>query len=77
MVALGEGLGLDPSAVRDGLERVTAVPGRMERIDAGQPFGVIVDYAHSPASLEVVLGLLAPRGGCPRGRVDRRVRIGR
>ncbi len=60
VVALGEGLGLDPMAVRDGLERVTAVPGRMERIEAGQPFGVIVDYAHSPASLETVLGLLAP-----------------
>jgi UDP-N-acetylmuramoyl-L-alanyl-D-glutamate--2,6-diaminopimelate ligase len=67
VVALGEGLGLDPSAVREGLEAVEGVPGRMERIEAGQPFGVIVDYAHSPASLEVVLGLLAPvaaaRGG--------------
>ena len=43
------------------------VPGRMERLDAGQPFGVVIDYAHSPASLEKVLGLLAPlaaaRGG--------------
>ena len=39
----------------------------MERIDAGQPFAVVVDYAHSPASLETVLDLLAPvaaaRGG--------------
>ena len=39
----------------------------MERIEAGQPFGVIVDYAHSPASLQAVLDLLAPvaaaRGG--------------
>ena len=64
---LGEVLGLDPGAVRAGLEGVTGVPGRMERIDAGQPFGVIVDYAHSPASLQVVLDLLAPiaaaRGG--------------
>ena len=32
----------------------------MERVDAGQPFGVIVDYAHSPASLRGVLDLLAP-----------------
>ncbi len=32
----------------------------MERIDLGQPFTVIVDYAHSPASLETVLDLLAP-----------------
>jgi UDP-N-acetylmuramoyl-L-alanyl-D-glutamate--2,6-diaminopimelate ligase len=59
-VAVGEGLGLDPQAVRAGIESVTVVPGRMERIDLGQPFTVIVDYAHSPASLETVLDLLAP-----------------
>jgi UDP-N-acetylmuramoyl-L-alanyl-D-glutamate--2,6-diaminopimelate ligase len=39
----------------------------MERVEAGQPFGVIIDYAHSPASLAGVLDLLAPvaaaRGG--------------
>jgi len=67
VVALGEGLGLAPDAVRAGLEGVSGVPGRMERIDEGQPFGVIVDYAHSPASLTTVLDLLAPiaaaRGG--------------
>ena len=60
VVALGEGLGLDAAAVRDGLASVTAVPGRMERVDLGQPFSVIVDYAHSPASLQTVLDLLAP-----------------
>jgi len=32
----------------------------MERVDCGQPFGVIVDYAHSPASLETVLDQLGP-----------------
>lgn len=67
VVALGEAVGLDSAAVRAGLESVAAVRGRMERIDAGQPFTVIVDYAHSPASLEAVLDLLAPlaaaRGG--------------
>jgi UDP-N-acetylmuramoyl-L-alanyl-D-glutamate--2,6-diaminopimelate ligase len=66
-VALGEGLGLDPAAVRAGLESVPGVPGRMERIEQGQPFTVIVDYAHSPASLETVLDLIGPlaaaRGG--------------
>lgn len=67
VVALGDGIGLDPAAVRDGLAAVPVVPGRMERIEAGQPFGVIVDFAHSPASLQTVLDLLAPlaasRGG--------------
>jgi UDP-N-acetylmuramoyl-L-alanyl-D-glutamate--2,6-diaminopimelate ligase len=63
VVALADGLELDPLAVRSGLEAVTAVPGRMERVDAGQPFGVIVDYAHSPASLATVLDLLAPVAG--------------
>ncbi len=60
VVALGEALGLDPEAVRNGLASVRGVPGRMERIDEGQPFGVIVDYAHSPASLQGVLDLMAP-----------------
>ena len=67
VVALGEALGLDVAAVRAGLEFVAGVPGRMERVDVGQPFAVIIDYAHSPASLEQVLDLLAPlaaaRGG--------------
>jgi UDP-N-acetylmuramoyl-L-alanyl-D-glutamate--2,6-diaminopimelate ligase len=67
VVALGEAVGLDPTAVRDGLASVPVVPGRMERIELGQPFGVIVDFAHSPASLRTVLDLLAPsaasRGG--------------
>jgi UDP-N-acetylmuramoyl-L-alanyl-D-glutamate--2,6-diaminopimelate ligase len=66
-VALGEALGLDPGAIRGGLTGVTGVPGRMERVDCGQPFEVIVDYAHSPASLETVLDQLgssaAARGG--------------
>ena len=67
VVALGEVLGLDPAAIRKGLASVEGVPGRMERLDVGQPFGVIVDFAHSPASLQTVLDLLAPaaaaRGG--------------
>ena len=60
VVALGEALEIDPAAVRAGLESVEGVPGRMERVDAGQPFAVGIDYAHSPASLEAVLGILAP-----------------
>ncbi len=60
VVALGRGLGLDPEAVREGIEGLPGVPGRMQRVDAGQPFGVIVDFAHSPASLDKVLGILGP-----------------
>jgi UDP-N-acetylmuramoyl-L-alanyl-D-glutamate--2,6-diaminopimelate ligase len=67
VIALGEAVGLDPAAVRHGLASVPVVPGRMERVELGQPFGVIVDFAHSPASLQTVLDLLAPlaasRGG--------------
>ncbi len=67
IVALGDALGLDPGRVRQGLGSLEVVPGRMERVEAGQPFGVVVDFAHSPASLTTVLDLLAPaaaaRGG--------------
>jgi UDP-N-acetylmuramoyl-L-alanyl-D-glutamate--2,6-diaminopimelate ligase len=59
-IALGEALELDRDDVRHGLAAVGSVPGRMERVDCGQPFGVIVDYAHSPASLLKVLEELAP-----------------
>ena len=67
VIALGEALGFDLDAMTAGLGGVAGVPGRMERIEAGQPFTVVVDYAHSPAALEHVLDLLAPlaaaRGG--------------
>jgi len=59
-VALGEALNLDTESIRRGLGQVGSVPGRMARVDCGQPFGVIVDYAHSPSSLQKVLDLLVP-----------------
>ena len=52
-IASAEGLSLDEIA--EGLRRVRPAPGRMERIDAGQPFRVLVDYAHTPASFVSVL----------------------
>ena len=45
---------------RDALAHARSVRGRMERIECGQPFSVIVDYAHTPESLDKVLGLLRP-----------------
>ncbi|MBN2247829.1 MAG: UDP-N-acetylmuramoyl-L-alanyl-D-glutamate--2,6-diaminopimelate ligase [Coriobacteriia bacterium] len=46
---LALGIGLDEVAC--GLEHAPQVPGRLERIDEGQPFTVLVDYAHTPDSL--------------------------
>ena len=48
-------LGIDEDSIRQGLESVRGVPGRFESVDAGQPFHVIVDYAHKPDALEKVL----------------------
>ena len=54
-LAAAEALGIDAAAAADGLARCAGVPGRMERVDAGQPFTVLVDYAHTPDSLSNVL----------------------
>ena len=48
-------LGIDDDAITHGLESVRGVPGRFEAIDEGQPFEVIVDYAHKPVALETLL----------------------
>jgi UDP-N-acetylmuramoyl-L-alanyl-D-glutamate--2,6-diaminopimelate ligase len=66
-IALGEALELSPEEIASGLAGLSGVPGRMERVDCGQPFGVIVDYAHSPAALEKVLDILAPLTEPERG----------
>jgi len=47
--------GAGPESIRQGLEKVYAVPGRIELLDTGTPYRVILDYAHSPDSLENVL----------------------
>ena len=48
-------LGVDEGAIRAGVESLAGVPGRFESVEAGQPFAVIVDYAHTPDSLANVL----------------------
>ncbi len=53
-------LGCPLEATVPALCRQAGAPGRMELIEAGQPFAVIVDYAHTPASLELVLRALRP-----------------
>ena len=58
--AAGVAVGLTLGEIREGLESYTGVSGRMERVDLGQPFAVIIDYAHTPQSLEKVLRELRP-----------------
>jgi UDP-N-acetylmuramoyl-L-alanyl-D-glutamate--2,6-diaminopimelate ligase len=48
-------LGVDEAAIRAGIASVAAVPGRFETVEEGQPFQVIVDYAHTPDSLANIL----------------------
>jgi UDP-N-acetylmuramoyl-L-alanyl-D-glutamate--2,6-diaminopimelate ligase len=54
-VALARLLGVPSAAVEEGLARAPSVPGRFETVDEGQPFTVVVDYAHTPDSLANVL----------------------
>lgn len=49
---------LSPEAIAEGLEKAPHVPGRLERVDAGQPFTVLVDYAHTDDALVNVLTAL-------------------
>jgi len=64
-IAFGAGVELD--AIANALASAPPVPGRMARVDTGQPFTVVVDYAHTPEAIEKVLALL--RGLHPSGRV--------
>ena len=54
-IGVGLALGLAPDAVAHALGGVQTVPGRFEQVRVGQPFLVVVDYAHTPDALERVL----------------------
>jgi UDP-N-acetylmuramoyl-L-alanyl-D-glutamate--2,6-diaminopimelate ligase len=57
--------GVDPAQARAGIASVATIPGRMERVDAGQPFLALVDYAHTPDAVVTLLDEarhLAPGG---------------
>ena len=58
--AVGFGYGLELTTIVRGLESVRNVPGRLERIECGQPFSVFVDYAHTPDALQSALTALRP-----------------
>lgn len=67
-VAQQAGIGLD--AIERGISSLEAVPGRFESIDAGQPFAVVVDYAHTPDSLDNVLVAARRVAALSDGRVS-------
>lgn len=50
--------GLDPQSAADGIAAVPGVPGRLERVDEGQPYLAVVDYAHKTDAVESVLRAL-------------------
>jgi UDP-N-acetylmuramoyl-L-alanyl-D-glutamate--2,6-diaminopimelate ligase len=54
-IAAGRLLDVPDDAIVRGIEHVGGVPGRFEAVDEGQPFAVLVDYAHTPEALENVL----------------------
>ncbi|WP_424922935.1 UDP-N-acetylmuramoyl-L-alanyl-D-glutamate--2,6-diaminopimelate ligase [Actinomycetospora succinea] len=56
-LACGAATGYDPAVLARGLAEVR-VPGRMQRVEAGQPFLAVVDYAHKPAAVEALLETL-------------------
>jgi UDP-N-acetylmuramoyl-L-alanyl-D-glutamate--2,6-diaminopimelate ligase len=53
--AAARALGVEGDAIKRGLESVERVPGRFDVVDEGQPFVVLVDYAHTPGALETAL----------------------
>jgi UDP-N-acetylmuramoyl-L-alanyl-D-glutamate--2,6-diaminopimelate ligase len=60
---IGRVLGVDAKTIAAGLSAAPPVPGRFQTIDHNQPFLVIVDFAHTPASLEEVLHAARPVAG--------------
>ena len=62
-VIAGEKLGLEKSDIENGIKTLASVEGRMNVIDEGQPFTVIVDYAHAPDAIEKVFNSVKDHKG--------------
>jgi UDP-N-acetylmuramoyl-L-alanyl-D-glutamate--2,6-diaminopimelate ligase len=81
-IGIGMAAGIEVSTISEALKAAPPVPGRMVMVDAGQPFQVIVDYAHTPESLGKILRLvkrLSPEGRviCVSGSAGERDRVKR
>jgi UDP-N-acetylmuramoyl-L-alanyl-D-glutamate--2,6-diaminopimelate ligase len=64
-VAAGEALELPPTAIAAGIAATRPLPGRLEPVDAGQPFPVLIDFAHTPAALEAAIRSTRELSGRP------------
>ncbi len=54
------GLGIGLPTIKSAIKKLALVPGRMERVEIGQPYTIIVDYAHTPDSFEKIYETLRP-----------------
>ncbi len=68
-IAAAAEAGFDPAAVAAAIAGSDGVPGRLERVEAGQDFLVVVDYAHKPDAVEAAIGTLRPLADAADGRV--------
>lgn len=59
-VGVGRAVGLSKQQIEKGIASLQSVEGRMARIDEGQNFEVIIDYAHTPDSFEKILSEVKP-----------------
>ncbi len=70
---VAESLGVSRDNIKTALQNPGTIPGRLEEINEGQPFKIIVDYAHSPVSLKALFEVITPpsppltKGGTKRG----------
>jgi len=71
LAAAGAGYarGCAASAIAEGIDRLACVPGRFERVDCGQPFTVVVDYAHTDDALRNLTALARELVSDTKGRV--------
>lgn len=67
-LSLGEALGLERGMMKRALEHMPPIAGRAERVAAGQPFDVIVDYAHTMESLRALYSTFSNKPASPAGR---------